>query len=96
MIRWPKRPVLSEEDFAELERLGAEKVRRLLAQRPWGSRLHVTHGPYDQAACVWLDWKAARAAMWNKTAVLLALMAAIASVVAAVEGWLALPPLPPK
>lgn len=86
----PEKPNLSAGDLAELEKLGREQVRRLLAQTSKGARLYVTSGPYDKDACLWLDWKAERRRLLDKLAVFLAGIAAVAGIVAAVEGWLAL------
>jgi hypothetical protein len=83
-------PELSAGDLAALERLGPARVCSLLAQTSRGARLHITQGPYDKDACLWLDWKAARAALWVKAGVFLAFIAAVAGVLSAVEGWLAL------
>ena len=46
----------------------------------------VTRGEVER----WLAWKAARASAWNVAGVFLALVAAVAGIVAAVEGWLSL------
>ena len=35
----------------------------------------------------WMRWKAESAAFWTKINVMLALIAAVASIIAAIEGW---------
>jgi len=86
MIIWPQRPKIAPDELAELERLGVEGVRDRL-RRSAADKIYITHGPYRDKVCEWLHWKAAKSDLWIKAGVILAAIAAIAGVVAAIEGW---------
>jgi hypothetical protein len=92
LIPWSKRPNIDNKDLEDLERLGPEAVRERLSRQNLGERLFISHGPYRDMVYQWLAWKAAKAELWNKANVILALVAAVASVLAALEGCQALFP----
>jgi len=92
VILWPKNPGILSSDLAELEKLGPEAVRVRLAKQNIGDRLSITHGPYPEEVYKWLAWKQAKADWWNKATLISSVVAAVAGIVAAVEGWLALSP----
>jgi hypothetical protein len=87
VIRLPTKPDISASDLADLEKLGVEAVRAQLATHSGLNLVVGPTGPSKEVVYKWLDWKSAKADLWNKAAVVLAFVAAIASVVAAVEGW---------
>ena len=52
----PEKPDIPADALAEMERLGPEGVRELLARNNEG-RLFTTHGPYRNQVRQWLVWK---------------------------------------
>lgn len=95
-----RKPKLAPELWTELELHGVDSMRSVLASATNGfagtgrgtlirfGNVNATRGEIQD----WLKWKGARDARWIKAGVWLALVAALAGVIAAVEGWLALIP----
>ena len=94
---WPRKPELTPEVEAALERHGVDGLRAILSGYPIdatdpqqrilvGKKLQVERGKIED----WMTWKAGIAALWIQAGVMLALIAAVAGIIAAVEGWPAL------
>jgi hypothetical protein len=94
---WPRKPKLTPRVEAAPERHRVDGLRGILSNYPMDCTdpaRRILIGNDLQAQCGDIEdlirWTAEVDAFWIKTGVMLGLIAAVASIIAAVEGWLGL------